>query len=183
MGDDGAVPGPEGRPGAGVPDPGLEASRMMREGELCPGTEPVGELCRGVEAAHPEDLLELGQGVEVLGARGACGQGAAGRQIIDAEPGLQVIEQEAGIAELDSDDRRLVWETIGGEQRVATGFADILVEDDVAAIYGALRTAFGAGVPAEHRSEQVGRYEARLAGIDVSELLDGPALRARWEGR
>jgi malonate decarboxylase beta subunit len=97
--------------------------------------------------------------------------------------GPQVIEQEAGVAELDSDDRRLVWETIGGEQRVATGFADILVKDDVAAIYGALRTAFGAGVPAEHRSEQVGRYEARLAGIDVSELLDGPALRARWEGR
>lgn len=97
--------------------------------------------------------------------------------------GPQVIEQEAGVAELDSDDRRLVWETIGGEQRVATGFADILVEDDVAAIYGALRNAFGAGVPAEHRSEQVGRYEARLAGIDVSEHLDGQALRARWESR
>jgi malonate decarboxylase beta subunit len=37
--------------------------------------------------------------------------------------GPQVIEQEAGVAELDSDDRRLVWETIGGEQRVATGMA------------------------------------------------------------
>ena len=48
--------------------------------------------------------------------------------------GPQVIEQEAGVAELDSEDRRLVWETIGGEQRVATGMADALVEDDVAAI-------------------------------------------------
>ena len=67
----------------------------MRKGQLCPGTQPVGELSRGVEAAHAEDLLELRQGVEVLGARGACGQGAAGRQLIDAEPGLQVIEQEA----------------------------------------------------------------------------------------
>ena len=67
----------------------------MRKGELRPGTEPVGELSRGVEAGHAEELLELGQGVEVLDARGACGQGAAGRQLIDAEPGLQVIEQEA----------------------------------------------------------------------------------------
>ena len=56
--------------------------------------------------------------------------------------GPQVIEQEAGVAELDSEDRRLVWETIGGEQRVATGMADALVEDDAAAIAGAVRAAF-----------------------------------------
>jgi malonate decarboxylase beta subunit len=94
--------------------------------------------------------------------------------------GPQVIEQEAGVAELDSDDRRLVWETIGGEQRVAIGVADALVENDVAAIAGAVRSAFESGPPAEHRSAQVGRYEARLAEIDASEPVDGPALRALW---
>jgi malonate decarboxylase beta subunit len=94
--------------------------------------------------------------------------------------GPQVIEQEAGVAELDSDDRRLVWEAIGGEQRVATGMADSLVEDDVAEIAEAVRAAFEAGLPAEHRSAQVGRYEARLAGVHASESLDGPALRALW---
>jgi malonate decarboxylase beta subunit len=94
--------------------------------------------------------------------------------------GPQVIEQEAGVAELDSEDRRLVWETIGGEQRVATGMADALVDDDVAAIAGAVRAAFEAGPTAEHRSAQVGSYEARLAGIDASEPLDGPTLRALW---
>jgi len=94
--------------------------------------------------------------------------------------GPQVIEQEAGVAELDSEDRRLVWETIGGDQRVATGMADALVEDDVAAIAGAVRIAFETAVPAEHRSAQVGFYEARLAGIDASEPLDGPALRTLW---
>jgi malonate decarboxylase beta subunit len=94
--------------------------------------------------------------------------------------GPQVIEQEAGVAELDSEDRRLVWETIGGEQRVATGMADALVDDDVAAIAGAVRAAFEAGPTAEHRSAQVGHYEARLAGIDASDPLDGPALRALW---
>ena len=87
--------GAESRLDVGALDPGLEAKRLMRNGQLCPGTEPVGELSRGVEAAHAEDLLELRQGVEVLGARGACGQGAAGCQLIDAESGLQVVEQEA----------------------------------------------------------------------------------------
>ncbi len=94
--------------------------------------------------------------------------------------GPQVIEQEAGVAELDSDDRRLVWETIGGEQRTATGVADTLVEDDLAAVGAAVRAAFAAGSLAERRSAQVGRYEARLAEIDTSEPLDGPALRALW---
>ena len=94
--------------------------------------------------------------------------------------GPQVIEQEAGVAELDSDDRRLVWETIGGEQRVATGMVDALVEDDVAAIAGAVRTAFKAGHPVEHRSSQVERYGARLAKIDTLDQLDGLALRTLW---
>jgi malonate decarboxylase beta subunit len=94
--------------------------------------------------------------------------------------GPQVIEQEAGVAELDSEDRPLVWETIGGQQRAATGMADALVEDDVTAIAGAVRCAFDAGPPAEHRSAQVERYEARLAQIDTLDQLDGPALRALW---
>jgi malonate decarboxylase beta subunit len=94
--------------------------------------------------------------------------------------GPQVIEQEAGVAELDSEDRRLVWETIGGEQRVATGMVDALVEDEVDAIAGAVRTAFDAGPPVVHRSSQVERYEARLAGMDTLDQLDGPALRALW---
>jgi len=94
--------------------------------------------------------------------------------------GPQVVEQEAGVAELDSENRRLVWETIGGEQRVATGMADALVEDDVTAISGAVRGAFDAGPPAEHRSSQVERHETRLAKIDALDQLDGPALRALW---
>ena len=94
--------------------------------------------------------------------------------------GPQVIEQEAGVAELDSDDRRLVWETIGGEQRTATGVADALVEDDVAAVGAAVRAAFASGSPVERRSAQVGHYEARLAEIDTSKPLDGSTLRALW---
>lgn len=97
--------------------------------------------------------------------------------------GPQVVEQEAGVAELDSEDRRLVWETVGGDQRVATDVADTLVDDDVHAVARAVRSAFAAGPPPEHRSAQVRRYGDRLAGIDPSAPLDGPALRARWTDR
>ena len=94
--------------------------------------------------------------------------------------GPEVIEQEAGVAELDSADHRMIWSTIGGEQRTAIGGADMLVEDEVTAVADAVRAAFADGLPAEHRSTQLGRYQARLAAIDPSQPLDGSALRALW---
>src|SRR5271168_4311322 len=42
--------------------------------------------------------------------------------------GPEVIEQEAGVAELDASDRALVWSLIGGEQRFAAGMVDNLVD-------------------------------------------------------
>ncbi len=79
--------------------------------------------------------------------------------------GPEVIEQEAGIEELDASDRRRIWQLIGGEQRVATGLADRLVEDDVDAIAGAVRDAFAAGVPRVHRSEAVDHYLSMLSDV------------------
>ena len=55
--------------------------------------------------------------------------------------GPEVIEQEAGLAELDAADRALIWTLMGGEQRQATGFADVLVEDDSEAIAMEVRRA------------------------------------------
>jgi malonate decarboxylase beta subunit len=92
--------------------------------------------------------------------------------------GPEVIEQEAGVAELDASDRALVWSLMGGEQRQATGFADVLVEDDVQALAAAVRRAFSA--PAEPRSAQVGQLIARLAAIDAEHPPDPGALRALW---
>jgi malonate decarboxylase beta subunit len=80
--------------------------------------------------------------------------------------GPEVIEQEAGIDELDASDRRRIWALIGGEQRVATGLADYLVEDDAAEIGATVRAAFAAGVPSTHRTEEVDRYLALLARVD-----------------
>lgn len=80
--------------------------------------------------------------------------------------GPEVIEQEAGIEELDASDRRRIWTLIGGEQRVATGLADALVDDDAERIRAAVDAAFAAGVPAVHRTEAVGHYLGLLARVD-----------------
>jgi malonate decarboxylase beta subunit len=94
--------------------------------------------------------------------------------------GPEVIEQEAGVAELDAADRALIWSLIGGEQRRAVGLADDLLEDDAQAIAAAVRGAFVRGTPALERSAQVERYIERLASIDPRQPLDGRALRTLW---
>jgi malonate decarboxylase beta subunit len=84
--------------------------------------------------------------------------------------GPEVIEQEAGIEELDASDRRRVWQLIGGEQRVASTLADTLVDDDADAVRAAVHAAFAQGVPAAHRSEQVDTFLRRLARIDPANV-------------
>jgi malonate decarboxylase beta subunit len=96
--------------------------------------------------------------------------------------GPEVIEQEAGIDELDASDKRRIWQLIGGEQRMATGLADALVEDDADDIAKAVRAAFARGVPAQHRTEMVDTYLSRLARIDAQDVTP-EAMRAEFSGR
>jgi malonate decarboxylase beta subunit len=92
--------------------------------------------------------------------------------------GPEVIEQEAGIAELDASDRALIWGLMGGEQRYLTGFADLLVEDDLDAIAAEVRRGFtAAGTP---RSQQVERFVERLARIDPGRSPEPRVLRGLW---
>lgn len=93
--------------------------------------------------------------------------------------GPEVIEQEAGLAELDAGDRALIWSLMGGEQRYATGFADAIVEDDAEAIAAEVRCAFTAA-PAPARSEQVEALITRLAAIDAAHPPEPAALRKLW---
>jgi malonate decarboxylase beta subunit len=94
--------------------------------------------------------------------------------------GPEVIEQEAGIAELDAADRALIWSLIGGEQRRAVGLADALLEDDAEAVAAAVRDAFAQPRHAPARTEQVQSFIERLATIDPRQPLDGNALRSLW---
>ncbi|WP_158938383.1 biotin-independent malonate decarboxylase subunit beta [Burkholderia sp. S171] len=95
--------------------------------------------------------------------------------------GPEVIEQEAGVEELDSHDRRLIWSMIGGEQRAAVGLVDTLVEDDTDQVLDAVLSAFKSGVPASHRTEQVDAQLERLARVDPS-AIDPDVLRTLWQG-
>ena len=97
--------------------------------------------------------------------------------------GPEVIEQEAGVEELDSRDRALVWSIIGGEQRTATGLADELVDDDKEAVADAVRDVFAAGRKGQPRSAQIDEALAVLGSIDPAQPLTPQDLRNKLKGQ
>lgn len=84
--------------------------------------------------------------------------------------GPEVIEQEAGIREFDSKDRILTWRTLGGAQRLASGFADILIDDDVEELKETLIKVMTEDIP-DSRTEQISKYEECLNAIDPTVKL------------
>jgi malonate decarboxylase beta subunit len=94
--------------------------------------------------------------------------------------GPEVIEQESGIEEFDSSDRRLIWAINGGEQRYAMGLADALVDDDTGQVGKTIRQLIEKGVPREHRSARVAFYRERIQSLDATRQLDPNELRASW---
>ena len=111
---------------------------------------------------------------------GLCSHLIITRQARLGMNGPEVIEQEAGVEELDSADRRLVWSLIGGEQRVATGLADVLVDDDVAQVREQL-ARLHSHPPVPARSEQVDLWRQRIEALAGSADLDPAALRRAWQ--
>lgn len=76
--------------------------------------------------------------------------------------GPEVIEQEAGISELDARDRPRVWATIGCRRRRDNGEIDVLVDDDVTAISRAVHESFRKP-PKSWRSRSVDAAVERVA--------------------
>lgn len=95
--------------------------------------------------------------------------------------GPEVIEEEAGIAEFDSKNKKLIWDTIGGIQRHAAGFADILAEDDVASIVAAIKASLNKKETTLPRSEQIDIYLSRLNSIDPSKTITPIEIRELWK--
>ncbi len=112
---------------------------------------------------------------------GLCSHIVLTRQARLGMNGPEVIEQEAGLEELDAGDRRLVWGLIGGEQRVACGLADVLVEDDAAQVRARVLDCTRAP-PAAARSSQVQLWRARIEAAAADAVLDARALRGLWNG-
>jgi malonate decarboxylase beta subunit len=94
--------------------------------------------------------------------------------------GPEVIEEEAGIDELDSKDRALIWTIYGGYQRYQTGMIDALVEDDVEQIHGSVRDLLRRGIPSVHRSSEVALFRKRVAKLDPENQWDPAELRDSW---
>jgi malonate decarboxylase beta subunit len=97
--------------------------------------------------------------------------------------GPEVIEQEAGVEELDSKDRALIWSIIGGEQRTAAGLADQLVEDDASVVGDAVRAVFTAGNTGDPRSARVDEALALIGSIDPTKPLTPQDLRNKVKGQ
>jgi malonate decarboxylase beta subunit len=100
------------------------------------------------------------------------------RQARLAMNGPEVIEQEAGIAELDAADRARIWSLMGGEQRYLTDFADVLADDDADQIAAAVRRACAA--QSAPRTTQLERFAARLGSIDAAHPPQPAELRRLW---
>jgi len=94
--------------------------------------------------------------------------------------GPEVIEQEAGIEEFDSQDRRLIWNTVGGEQRYSLGFVDYLVDDDIESIKEVIKEDEDTKDSHQFRSEQVDLYRTRLQKVEPSQPLSPLAVRTTW---
>jgi malonate decarboxylase beta subunit len=95
--------------------------------------------------------------------------------------GPEVIEQEAGIEEFDSMDRQLIWNTIGGNQREAMGFADLVVDDDIEAFQLAILSAIKKWGENPSRSTQVERYLTFLQSVDTLEPINPEKARHLWK--
>lgn len=94
--------------------------------------------------------------------------------------GPEVIEQEAGIREFDSKDRPLIWSTIGGEQRKAAGFADVLIEDDIESIKEVISSIIKDDIIPIPRTEQIRRYAAFLDLVNPEQRLSSDDARLLW---
>ncbi|WP_424216219.1 biotin-independent malonate decarboxylase subunit beta (plasmid) [Streptomyces sp. BI20] len=106
-------------------------------------------------------------------AAGLCSHLIMTRQGRLALNGPEVIEQEAGVTELDSKDRAGIWAMAGGAQRVAVHLADTLVDDDTAAVRDAVRAVHTAGPAPTPRSARIEPALALLAAVDT-ENKPGP---------
>jgi malonate decarboxylase beta subunit len=122
------------------------------------GLLAIAEICDAIVA-----LREHAPVVAIVAGRVGCYGGmsvaaALCSQIIVSPVGRfglngpEVVEQEAGIEELDARDRPAIWQATGGVRRVEQRHADILIEDDLDDLSRALRDAFRASPNRERLS-------------------------------
>ncbi|CAJ0806917.1 Malonyl-S-ACP:biotin-protein carboxyltransferase MADC [Ralstonia psammae] len=150
------------------------------------GLAAIAEVHAGIRALREYGPV-IGITVGVVGcfggmsiAAGLCSYLLMTREARLGLNGPQVIEQEAGIEEYDSRDRPFIWSLTGGEQRNATGLADVCIEDDSVTIRAQVIDWLRAGAPKHQRSEQIDHYLAQLAAVDTSRQATAEDVRTHY---
>ncbi|MDI7741186.1 biotin-independent malonate decarboxylase subunit beta [Lysinibacillus fusiformis] len=85
--------------------------------------------------------------------------------------GPEVVQQEAGIRELDSRNKQLIWKMIGGAVRTESGLADILVEDDIPNYQDAIQSIWNGEIKLKHRTKNVEQYLSLFKSLDIEEKI------------
>ncbi|KOS62928.1 biotin-independent malonate decarboxylase subunit beta [Lysinibacillus agricola] len=85
--------------------------------------------------------------------------------------GPEVVEQEAGIRELDAKNKQLIWQMIGGAIRTDIGFADFIVEDDVPNFRQAIKDIWNGKVECKHRVKKYNEFLALFKSLDIVEKI------------
>lgn len=85
--------------------------------------------------------------------------------------GPEVIEQEAGIRELDSRNKQLIWKMIGGATRHGSALADIIVEDDIPNYKEAIQNIWSGKIRLQHRTKQIQNYLSLFKTLDIEKKI------------
>ncbi|WCT54807.1 biotin-independent malonate decarboxylase subunit beta [Paenibacillus kyungheensis] len=158
----------------------------LQEGNY--GLLAIAEIGAAIMALRPyTPVVSVISGmIGCYGGMSICAAGLSSHLIMTRQGRLQlngseVIEQEAGIQEMDASDRSRIWSMVGGEQRVGAGFADALVNDDVQEINQAIHDVFRQGIKEVTRTAQVERYLELLAAVDADTLIVPSSIRESWK--
>lgn len=91
--------------------------------------------------------------------------------------GPEVVEQEAGIRELDARNKQLIWKMIGGATRKEMGLADIVIEDDVPNFKNAIMSILNGEVELQHRTKKIDQFLTLLKSLQIEEKISPEQAR------
>ena len=87
--------------------------------------------------------------------------------------GPEVVEQEAGVRELNAKNKQLIWKMIGGANRKNAGLADLVVEDDVSNYREAILEVWnGETGQVPRRTLQYEEFLALFKSLDMEERIE-----------
>lgn len=91
--------------------------------------------------------------------------------------GPEVVEQEAGVQELNAKQKPFIWKMIGGASRKKAGLIDVLVEDDAPNYLQAIEKLWNDKEFA-NRTEQYEAFLTLLTQLDISEKINPEQAQA-----